>query len=222
MRWIMLVLLLSIGTAAWTQTFVHPVKDQDVSSRSQHTTLRIDRGKVWVNGNLIPSENLPPSLRNIDSDIYYESTIAGVNEFTFNLGDDFYLVQDGKLQELPAELPGGAVVADNSRGATEAYYSQLKRESPGLFYGLSREGMLVEQVRGLIVDYHAASGKKRDAIREDIRSLLTQLYDINERNKELEIEELEDMIKAAKLEVQFRKENKAEIIDNSLDILLKR
>jgi hypothetical protein len=50
---------------------------------------------------------------------------------------------------------------------------------------------------------------------------LGQLYDINERNKELEIEELEDMIDAAKKEVQYRKTHKSEIIGRSLENLLK-
>jgi hypothetical protein len=76
-------------------------------------------------------------------------------------------------------------------------------------------------VRSLLMEYSLATGKQRDKIKEEIRLVLGQLYDINERNKELEIEELEDMIDAAKNEVQYRKTHKSEIISNSLDNLLR-
>ena len=71
------------------------------------------------------------------------------------------------------------------------------------------------------MEYSLATGKQRDKIKEEIRLVLGQLYDINERNKELEIEELEDMIEAAKKEVQYRKTHKSDIISNSLDNLLR-
>ena len=126
----------------------------------------------------------------------------------------------GKLTEVATEAQGNDP-GYNSKSATEAYYSQLKRESPNLFYGLSREGALLEEIRTLLIDYSVAQGKQREKIKEEIRLVLGQLYDINERNKEMEIEELEDMIQAAKAEVQYRKAHKSDIIDNSLNNLLK-
>ena len=159
-------------------------------------------------------------MQRIDPDIYYETSVAGVDAFTFNLGDRYYQVQSGKLTEVAGEGQSDELTYDR-KTATEAYYSQLKREAPSLFYGLSREGVLLEQVRSLLMEYSVAQGKQRDKIREEIRLVLGQLYDINERNKELEIAELEEMIQAAKEEVQYRKAHKSEIIDNSLNNLLK-
>lgn len=217
-----LMLLLPLGTAAWGQSANNYAEKVSAPAAKQRTstTLRIDQGRVWVNGKLIPTENLPQSLKIIDPYIYYESTIAGVSEFTFNLGDHYYLMQDGKLSEIQVS-EDAQIAGYDSKTATEAYYSQLKRESPGLFYGLSREGALLEQVRTLLMDYSMAKGQQREKIREEIRLVLGQLYDINERNKELEIQELEDMIEAAKKEVQYRKAHKSDIIQNSLDNLLR-
>jgi hypothetical protein len=214
-----LMLLLSIGAAGWTQNSYDRAAEASVRQKNT-TTIRIDQGRVWVNGKLMAQESLPQSLKVIDPYIYYESTVAGVTEFTFNLGDHYYLMQDGKLTEIQL-ADEGEVAGYDSKTATEAYYSQLKRESPGLFYGLSREGALLEQVRTLLMDYSLAKGQQREKIREEIRLVLGQLYDINERNKELEIEELEDMIEAAKKEVQYRKAHKSDIIQNSLDNLLR-
>lgn len=217
------VLLISLGfiAQAHSQAALN-VKYADQNRRQDNTTtLRIDQGKVWMNGKQILEENLPASLKHLDPNIYYESTVAGVTEFTFNLGDHYFLIQNGVLTEIQMDDVEPAISGYDSKTETESYYSQLKRESPGLFYGLSREGVLLEQVRSLLLEYGQTKGKDRDKIKEQMRLVLGQLYDINERNKELEIEELEAMIEAAKKEVQYRKANKSKIIDRSLDNLLK-
>lgn len=215
------LLLLTACTALWSQAaYERAAYKKENSSSNKAIRLRIDQGKVFLNERNLPSSELPVSLQSISPEIYYETNVAGVSEFTFNLGNRYYLVQNGKLTEVAAEGQSNES-SYNSKSATEAYYSQLKRESPGLFYGLSREGALLEQVRSLLYDYSVAQGKQREKIKEEIRLVLGQLYDLNERNKELEIEELEDMIKAAKAEVQYRKIHKSDIIDNSLNNLLK-
>ncbi|HEX2899106.1 MAG TPA: hypothetical protein VHS96_05225 [Bacteroidia bacterium] len=221
-RLCIILLLLTACTALWSQSAYDRTAFKKESSRPTNKIirLRIDEGKVYLNDRSLPTAELPSSLQNIDPNIYYETNVAGVTEFTFNLGNRFYLVQNGKLTEVVGEGQSDAT-SYNSKTATEAYYSQLKRESPGLFYGLSREGALLEQIRSLLIDYSVAQGKQRDKIKEEIRLVLGQLYDINERNKELEIAELEDMIQAAKEEVQYRKAHKSDIIDNSLNNLLK-
>lgn len=216
------LLLLTACNLLWSQAALNAkelVKESS-QSNSRLTQFRIDRGKVFLNGKQVASQNLPSSLQKIDPDIYYETTVAGVSEFTFNLGDRDYLVANGTLTELSGEGQSDQMSASN-KTATEAYYSQLKRESPGLFYGLGREGILLEEVRSLLMEYSVSQGAQREKIKEEIRLVLGQLYDINQRNKEMEIQELEDMIQAAKEEVQYRKAHKSDIIDNSLKNLLR-
>jgi hypothetical protein len=222
-RLCVILLLLTAGLSLWSQQAIERkayFPSESSRNDAEITRLRIDQGKVFLNDKNIAPSALPYSLQKISPDIYYETQVAGVDAFTFNLGDRFYQVQDGKLTEVEGEGQGAEPTVDR-RNATEAYYSQLKRESPNLFYGLSREGVLLEQVRSLLMEYSVAQGKQKDKIREEIRLVLGQLYDINQRNKELEIAELEDMIQAAKEEVKYRKEHKSEIIENSLNNLLK-
>lgn len=226
-RFCITLLGLTACSLLWSQAALDRSKvDYREPSGTVNTTVnstikfKIDQGKVSINGKAIPPAELPSSLQRVSPDIYYETTVAGVNAFTFNLGDRNYLVQNGKLSEVAGEGQGNELAYDR-KTATEAYYSQLKRESPNLFYGLSREGVLLEQIRSLLLEYSVAQGKQREKIREEIRLVLGQLYDINQRNKELELQELEDMIKAAKDEVQYRKLHKSEIIDNSLNQLLR-
>lgn len=216
------LLLVTACNLIWSQAALdtRELVKESSHSISRLTQFRIDRGKVFLNGKQISSQSLPSSLQKIDPDIYYETTVSGVSEFTFNLGDRDYLVGNGSITELTGEGQSDQLTASN-KTATEAYYSQLKRESPGLFYGLGREGILLEEVRSLLMEYSVSQGAQRDKIREEIRLVLGQLYDINQRNKEMEIQELEDMIQAAKEEVQYRKAHKSEIIDNSLKNLLR-
>lgn len=215
--WFLLVL---IGAPAWAQV----ANERTVAyvQAPSATSLRIDQGKVWLNGKQLPAAELPPSLQKLDKAIYYEAKVSGVSEFTFNIGEQQYLVQADKISEVQVAEGDLSPYAYDSKQATEAYYSQLKRESPNLFYGLSREGVLLEQVRQLLHDYERAKSKDKPGIRTELRKVLSQLYDINERNKELEIAELEAMIEAAKQEVEYRKAHKAEIIERSLEELLRR
>lgn len=195
--------------------------NQVQEGRQGISTFRIDKGKVWIDDKPAKPDDLPPSLKKIDPAIFYEANISGLDAFSFSLNGHTYWVSKGRIQELDAKQME-ADLANSERLAAEAYYSQLKKESPNLFYGLSREGMLLEKIRTLLLDYSETKNNKRKAeIREELRSVLSQLFDLNERNQELEIKELEEMLESAKEELKFRKTNKNKIIDRSLEDLLR-
>lgn len=183
--------------------------------------LRIEEGKVWVNGNLIPRKDLPKSLRDIDPNIKYKSAAFGVGEIGFNLGGNEYLVKEGRIMELPSRTKEVTPLKDRpSKDAMEEYYSNLKRESPNLFYSLGREAALTEQARNLIYEFQLSKNKEREKIREELRVVLGQLFEINEHNRQKEIIELQQMIDAAQKEIQYRKANKSLIIDNTVKELI--
>lgn len=193
------------------------------SSTHSQINLRIETGKVWVNGNLIPTKDLPKSLHRIDERIFYQSVVFGIGEIAFSLQGRDYLVKDGRVIEMPRrpEVESNAAEASNTdQKAMEEYYSTMKKEAPALFYSLAREAALTEQCRQLVYRYQSATGKEKRKIRQEIRSILDQLYDINEHNQQLEIEQLQQMIDAAQKEVQIRKANKDLIIENTLEDLL--
>ncbi len=183
--------------------------------------LRIEAGKVWINGNLIPKKDLPKSLREIDPNIHYKSAAFGVGEIGFNLGGYEYLVKEDRIMELPSRTPETTPLKDRpSKDAMEEYYSNLKRESPNLFYSLGREAALTERARNLIYEFQLKQGKDKQKIREELTVVLGQLFEINEHNRQKEIVELQQMIDAAQKEIQYRKANKQLIIDNTVEELI--
>lgn len=222
---ISLALLLSAGTLlAQRQQKVRNISSQEQNyetvAQPTQLSLRIENGKVWVNGNLIPKEQLPATLQNLHPNVFYQAAVFGVEDITFTLGAHEYLVRDGKVMEMDGRTPEKETKGEGNLAAKEAYYSQLKKEAPNLFYSLSREGALYEECRRLLLEYQMAQGKQKDKIREEIRLVLGQLFDINERNRELELQQLEQMIDAAKKEIEYRKRNKSQIIGNTLKDLL--
>lgn len=192
---------------------------------SSTLSFRIENGKCWVNGNLMDEKDLPVGLRSIDPSVYYQTAVLGINEIGFQLYGKAYLIRIDKIIELPpvsTQQNTNVSRAYPQQEAAEEYYGQLKRESPTLFHNIGREGMLYEQCRDLLLRHQKAKGKDQDALREEMRNVLGQLFDINERNRQMEIQELELMIESAKKEVMFRKANKGSIIDNALDELLEQ
>jgi hypothetical protein len=187
-------------------------------------SMRIENGKVWVNEKQVPAQELPRSLRDIHPSLYYETAGQGITEIAFNLGASEYLLRDGKIVEVErrttsksAEPAGGYADIE----AKKSYYSQLKKDSPGLFYSLGREAALVEQVKSLLLEYDMAPRERKDKVSAEIKLLLDQLFDINEHNQVMEIEQLEQMLDAAKTEVKYRQKNKSIIVDQMATDLLK-
>lgn len=225
MKNIVFILLLLSVTAftvkAQVDKYNTSLSKADNSSRTLTTSLKIYRSQIWVNGNLVPEKELPKSLRSLDPSIFYEASVIGMEELAFNLGEKVFLIRDGKLMEPTPNNASETNQASIDKSAQESYYSQLKRESPGLFYGISREGVLLERVRTLLMEYAVAKDKQREKIKAEIRLVLGQLFEITERNKAMEIKELEEMIKVAKQELEYRKAHKSEIINNSLDNLIR-
>ena len=184
-------------------------------------SLRIEEGKVWVNGNLVPRKELPKGLRDIDPNIHYKSAAFGVGEISFNLAGTDYLVKDDQIRELPSRTTDLVPVKDRpSTDAMEEYYSNLKRESPNLFYSLSREAALTERARNLVYEYQLTKGKERAKVKDELRVVLGQLFEINEHNRQKEIIELQQMIDAAQKEIQYRKANQDLIIENTMKELI--
>lgn len=196
--------------------------DNVYQSNVEQLSLRIEGGKVWVNGNLVPKKELPKGLRELDPNFYYTTAVFGIREISFNLQGKDYLVKADKIVELPPRSTKEVNPAANmdSQAAMEEYYSNLKRETPSLFYSMTREAVLTEQARNLVYQYQFAKGDQLKDIRKQLSGILEQLFEINERNRELEILELQQMIDIARKEVEMRRQNKSLIIDNTMEELL--
>ncbi len=183
--------------------------------------LNIEAGKVWIKGNLIPKKELPQSLQEIDPSIQFSSAAFGVGEIRFNLNGYEYLVKEDQIMELSSStLETPPLGNRSSKGAMEEYYSNLKRESPNLFYSLGREAALTERARNLVYEFQVKDSGDKQNIRKELTVVLGQLFEINEHNRQKEIIELRQMIDAAQQEIQYRKANKQLIIDNTVKELI--
>lgn len=217
-------LLAGTGMAQSKQVRNTSTYGQPTTNAATQLSMRIEQGKVWVNGNLIPKKELPHGLQELHPDFFYQAKVYGRKEIPFSFDGRDYVVKAEKIVELPPR--SGQLVGNSTQGpvddqaAMEEYYSQLKRDSPGLFYSMTREANLTMQARELVYKYQFAAPKEQNKIREELRDVLSQLFDINERNRELEIEELQQMIDAAQKEIEVRKVNKDLILDNTLDDLV--
>lgn len=220
-----IVLGILISCASLSAQSIRKISSGDAETYQNATisqiNLRIEEGKVWVNGNLIPKKELPKSLRDIDPQIQYKSAVFGIGEIAFTLAGNEYLVKADRILELPSRTESFTPAKDRpSKDAMEEYYSNMKRESPNLFYSLSREATLTEQARNLIYEYQMSKGKERNKIRGELKVVLAQLFEINEHNRQKEIIELQQMIDAAQKEIEYRKSNKTLIIDNTVKELI--
>jgi|GEM_PF-4977861 len=220
-----LIVLTSCASLTAQEPTIRRISDgyQSDGSVPQKSSLRIEEGKVWVNGNLVPVKALPKGLRNIDPAIQYQSASFGMGEIAFNLYGTNYVVKDDRVVELQAKPSVNAVPPSErpSTKAMEEYYSNLKRDSPGLFYSLGREAALTETARQLTQEYNLTSGKEKEKVKDELRVILGQLFDINEHNRGKEVLELQMMIDAAQREIQMRRANKGLIIDNTIKEMLK-
>ncbi|MCB9230450.1 MAG: hypothetical protein H6581_02200 [Bacteroidia bacterium] len=189
----------------------------ETSKSNSRQTLRIERGKFWINGNLIPEESLPQSLRNIPDEYLMETTLFGLSEFQFNLNGRDYLLKHGKVIELPGAPSKAGMEEEQLK--TE-FFRDVKNDSPDLFSRQIREAELYQRCTLLLLDYQQASENDRSQIRKELFEALSQLFDISLSNQAEEIRQVENEIEMVKKELEFRRRSKDLILQNRMKELL--
>lgn len=183
-------------------------------------SVRIENSKVWVNGNLLVRNDLPNSLQNIDPEFKMQMTTTSRSDFRLLLFGKQYLLRNGRLMEVPSE--GGYATPSNNESSyqgKEDLFSSLKNEEPDHFYNLKKEAVMYERCMQLVLEYQMAEAKVKDKIREEIRLLLGEQFDMSIRNMEKEVETLDQELQEAKTMIDHRKKNKTAIIDKRLQEL---
>jgi hypothetical protein len=180
-------------------------------------SLRIEQGKVWVNGNLTQKSELPARLQEINGEYRFQASMYGVSELQFSFMGGDYLLKNGKIVELPAPQSQQALSAEANTLTKQDYYSNLKQESPTLFLQINREALLTEKYMGLLMDYETAPRELRAGIEEEIRLVLGELFDLSLANMELELRELEQEVEIIRDNIASRKANRSRIISDKLE-----
>ncbi len=182
-----------------------------------HNSIRIENSQIWINGNLIPANELPQKLRSISTSCVFHASLLGVNEFKFSLFGSDFLVKHGKIVELPA-MPAVKLQVTTVPGvlSREDYFGNIRSQHPAIFNSQVMESQLHERVMNLALDYQIADSDHKRRIESEIRLVLEQLFDLNTANELREIRQMEDEISALKEEINFRESNRQQVISNRL------
>lgn len=97
----------------------------------------------------------------------------------------------------------------------------LKASDPERYDNLMQERKLDAQTRQLAEKYRQATDESaRAAIRTELQTLVSQLFDIREAGREAEVKELEKRLAELKSIVDKRRSNKLLIVESRLKVLL--
>lgn len=125
------------------------------------------------------------------------------------------------LKKLKQFDPG-----EYQRRLMEAYHNKLqldllKQNDPQQYQSRIDEIKMDQQSNQMGEDYRkATSQEEKDRIRGNLKTLLNQLFDVREKNKEAEIKHLEDQLTRLKTTMADRRKNKDQIVQNRLEELL--
>lgn len=228
MRWIICIF---VGmTMLWTG-FVHAQQATPVSNKravpqdsyyqnyeaasNEIHTIRIESGKLWINGNLQKEKELPASLQKIDPDYLFEARLWGHNELKFSLFGKDYLLKNGHLVEMTTPVPVNRDYAPDVSDK-ENYYSSYKKQAPNLWQAWQIEAKLTLECQQLLVEYELAEGLEKKEVRRQLEKKMGLLFDLQVANEEEEIRQIENEIEALKEQLKFRKKNRDFIIENQL------
>lgn len=184
----------------------------------QPQSVRIENSKVWINGNLLAKNELPSGLQTIDPEFKMQMSTSGRSDVRIFLFGKQYLIRNGRLMEVPMDYSSGNATQTSESGYQnkEDFFSSLKNEEPDHFYSLKKEAVMYERCMQLVLEYQMADQKLKEKIREEIRLLLGEQFDMNLRNMEKEVEQLDQELLEAKSMIDNRKRNKTGIIDKRL------
>lgn len=97
----------------------------------------------------------------------------------------------------------------------------VKRKDPEQYERLLREAKLDQESQGLAEEYRRAKNpEEKNRIKQELKTLLEQLFDVREQNKQGEIQHLEEELARLKSTMTERRKNKPQIVTARVEELL--
>lgn len=104
---------------------------------------------------------------------------------------------------------------------TKMQLDLLKQTDPDQYQSRLDEIKMDQESNRLGEEYRkAGSQQEKDKIRMNLKAVLDQLFDIREKNKQFEIQHLEEQLAKLKGTMADRKKNKEQIVQNRLEDLI--
>ena len=185
---------------------------------AQVQSLRIEEGKVWLNGRLLPEEELPASLHSVDPAVRITlSLCCNVSTQTFMLNGVAYLLKEGRIIELSPRTDTGASGDDN----LQRYFNDLQAKDPQTFENMTKEAQLEVLSRQLAERYRGAKAEKdRREVEDELRLVLDEIFTIKQQNMQNEVRYLQSAIDQLEQRLMDREKLRMEIIDKRMQQLL--
>jgi len=175
-------------------------------------TLRLDHGKVWINGNLIQHQDLPASLRGriTNRDIY--ASFNGISSVELVFEGKNYLVKPGRICDI------SKIYESSSSGdSDDKYMERLSKAAPETFQALTREAELNKKCLNLSREYFKVAEPRRKAeLKSELRLTLEQLFDLNVENQTKELAFMEQQINIRKEELKLKQAARNKYIARNL------
>jgi len=101
------------------------------------------------------------------------------------------------------------------------FMTEMRESNPEVYKKLLKVTELENKVNDLAKLYSAAENNERKAeLKNEIKNLLSELFELKEEKYNIELNELENQIKTLKSKISKRKENKEKIIGKRLENLM--
>jgi hypothetical protein len=99
--------------------------------------------------------------------------------------------------------------------------ADMRDTNPEIYKKLLKTSELEKKLNDLIRHYGETDGNERKAeIKNEVKNLLYELFDLREEKYNVELKELEDQIKVLKTKMARRKDNKDRIVNKRLENML--
>lgn len=217
-------------------------------AQAQSRTLTIRDGEVYIDGQRIPAEQLPPSLD--VSGLNAQYSFSGIARPVVELDGALYAIGDS-LRPVPADevQSQGSLVffrdsfrnrqnrqmSPSQQGLQEAsslkraqeqsarhqYLEAIQRQSEQLYNRLMREHQMERETHELAQRIRLLSeGPERQRKLDSLRATLNDIFDLKQENRRREIEQLKTQLAKLQDNLEKRENMREQMIDQRMQELI--
>lgn len=180
-------------------------------------TIRLDAGKLWVNGNLLPQQELPPGLQTLTRQTEFYASFQGIRSVELMLGGKSFLIQPERVTDISMISGSGN---RSPLPADQVYLEKLRQEAPETFRALTLEADLNQKAHQLSRAFLTSTDlRKKAELRAELRRTLEQLFDLNILNQTEELAYLESQIALRKAELKIKQGERTRLVAKHLSEL---
>lgn len=219
-----------LGTILWCAVVPSTAAQDD-------RTLTIRDGSVYVDGQQLGTDKVPDDLDL--SGVEAEYQFLGIQHPVIELNGRLFAIEDGlrPVSEEEVENEGASVILQEVEASPSApktasakarstpqreYLNDVQNANRELYERLVRERTMERQAQSMARSIHALSesdGERQKRI-DSLRTLLTDIFELKQENRRLEIARLQREIQELQRRLKKRKKMRDQMIGHRLDQLV--